>query len=52
VRVEGLGKIEKKFNDLIGNQTRDLPACSIDVNISEHIKKPRLVLCEKSYFII
>jgi hypothetical protein len=28
VRLEGLGKL-KKFNDLIGSQTRDLPACSI-----------------------
>jgi hypothetical protein len=27
VRLEELGKF-KKFNDLIGNQTRDLPACS------------------------
>jgi hypothetical protein len=31
VRLEGLGKLKKKkkFNDFIGNQTRDLPACSI-----------------------
>jgi hypothetical protein len=29
VRLEGLGKLKKKSNDLIGNQTRDLPACSI-----------------------
>jgi hypothetical protein len=28
VRLEGLGKL-KKFNDLIGNRTRDLPSCSI-----------------------
>jgi hypothetical protein len=28
VRLEGLGKL-KKSNDLIGNRTRDLPACSI-----------------------
>jgi hypothetical protein len=28
VRLEGLGKL-KKFNDLIGNRTCDLPACSI-----------------------
>jgi hypothetical protein len=28
VRLEGLGKL-KKFNDLIGNRTRDLPACGI-----------------------
>jgi hypothetical protein len=29
VRLEGLGKLKKKFNDLIGNRTRDLLACSI-----------------------
>jgi hypothetical protein len=28
VWLEGLGKL-KKFSDLIGTQTRDLPACSI-----------------------
>jgi hypothetical protein len=28
VRLEGLGQL-KKSNDLIGNLTRDLPACSI-----------------------
>jgi hypothetical protein len=28
VRLEGLGQWEN-FNDLIGNRTRDLPACSI-----------------------
>jgi hypothetical protein len=28
VRLEGLGQL-KKFNDLIGDQTRDLPTCSI-----------------------
>jgi hypothetical protein len=28
VRLEGLGKW-KQFSDLIGNQTHDLPACSI-----------------------
>jgi hypothetical protein len=27
-RLEELGKL-KKLNDLIGNQTRDIPACSI-----------------------
>jgi hypothetical protein len=29
VRLEVLGQLEKKFNDLIGNQTLDAPACSI-----------------------
>jgi hypothetical protein len=28
MRLEGLGKL-KKSNDLIGNQTCELPACSI-----------------------
>jgi hypothetical protein len=28
VRLEGLGSTDK-YNDLIGKQTRDLPACSI-----------------------
>jgi hypothetical protein len=28
VRLEGLGQL-KKSNDLIGNRTRNLPACSI-----------------------
>jgi hypothetical protein len=28
LRLEELGKL-KKFNDLIGNRIRDLPACSI-----------------------
>jgi hypothetical protein len=30
VRPEGLGKLKKKFNDLICNRTRYLPACSIE----------------------
>jgi hypothetical protein len=29
VRLEGLGKLKKKSNGLIGNRTRDIPACSI-----------------------
>jgi hypothetical protein len=28
VQLEGLGKLKKKFSDLIMTQTRDLPACS------------------------
>jgi hypothetical protein len=28
VRLEGLGKLKKRIHDLIGNRTRDLPACS------------------------
>jgi hypothetical protein len=27
--LEVLGKLKKKFSDLIGIQTRDLPACSM-----------------------
>jgi hypothetical protein len=27
VLLEGLGKLKKKINDLIGIRTRDLPAC-------------------------
>jgi hypothetical protein len=30
-RLDGLCKLKKKSSDLIGNQTRDLPACSIIV---------------------
>jgi hypothetical protein len=29
VRLEGLSQLKKRSNDLIGNRTRDLPACSI-----------------------
>jgi hypothetical protein len=29
LRLEGLGKLKKKSNVLIGNRTRDLPAYSI-----------------------
>jgi hypothetical protein len=29
MRLEGLGQLKKKSNYLIGNRTRDLPACSI-----------------------
>jgi hypothetical protein len=29
VRLEGLGRLKKKSDDLIGKRTRDLPACSI-----------------------
>jgi hypothetical protein len=29
VRLEGLDQLKKKSNGLIGNQTRDLPVCSI-----------------------
>jgi hypothetical protein len=29
VRLEGLGKLKNKSNNVVGNGTRDLPACSI-----------------------
>jgi hypothetical protein len=29
VRLEGLGKLKKKFSDLIGTKTHGLPTCSI-----------------------
>jgi hypothetical protein len=29
IRLEGLGKLKEKSSDLIGERTRDLPACSI-----------------------
>jgi hypothetical protein len=34
VRLEGLGKLQKKSTDLIGTGTRDLPACSKAPGIS------------------
>jgi hypothetical protein len=37
VRLEGLGQL-KKFYDIIGNRTRDLPACSM---VSELTTLPR-----------
>jgi hypothetical protein len=33
VLLEGLCKLKKKCNNLIGNRTRDLPACSIAVTV-------------------
>jgi hypothetical protein len=41
VRLEGLGQLNK-FNDLIGNRTRDLPACNI---IPQPTTLPRAPLC-------
>jgi hypothetical protein len=38
VRLEGLGKL-KESNDIIGNRTRDLPACSI---VSQSTTLPRV----------
>jgi hypothetical protein len=35
-RLEGLGKLKTKSNYLIGNQTRDLPACSIVPQPTNH----------------
>jgi hypothetical protein len=41
VRVEGLGKL-KNPSDIIGNQTRDLPSCSI---VLQPTTLPRAPLC-------
>jgi hypothetical protein len=38
-RLEGLGQV-KKSNDLIGNQTRDLPACSIVSQLTTLLRVP------------
>jgi hypothetical protein len=46
VRLEGLGKVGgKKNNDLIGNRTRHLPACSIVKReiFNSHILSPLFV---------
>jgi hypothetical protein len=45
VRQEGLGKLNKKFNDLIGNQTPDLPACSIAPQPLRYHVPPHLEQC-------
>jgi hypothetical protein len=38
VRLEGLSKLKKKSNDVIGNRTRYLPACSM---VIQPTKLPR-----------
>jgi hypothetical protein len=43
VRLEGLGKL-KKSNDLIGNRTGDLPACSIVLQPTTLQRAPVVVL--------
>jgi hypothetical protein len=45
VRLEGLGKLKKKINVLIGTWTRDLQACSI---VPQAARLPR----DPNYFII
>jgi hypothetical protein len=42
VRLEGLGQL-KKCNDLIGNRTRDLPACSMV--LAEMRQMPGVLAC-------
>jgi hypothetical protein len=42
VRMGGLGKL-KKSNDLIGNRTRDLPACSVVPQPTMNDKKARML---------
>jgi hypothetical protein len=47
VRLEGLGQL-KKYNDLIGNRTRDLPTCSIVPQQTTLLRAPhvKFVLCK------
>jgi hypothetical protein len=40
VRLEGLGQL-KKFNELIGTRTRDLPACSIAPQLTTLPRTPQ-----------
>jgi hypothetical protein len=32
--MEGLGKLKKKINELVGNRTQDLPACSVVLELT------------------
>jgi hypothetical protein len=45
VRLEGLGQLKKKSNELIGNWTRDLPACSIVPQPTTLPRAPSLQMC-------
>jgi hypothetical protein len=45
VRLEGLGQL-KKSNDLIGNRTSDLPACSIVPQPTTLPRAPDYVVCK------
>jgi hypothetical protein len=44
VRLEGLGKLKKKSNDLIGNRPRDLPAYSIVPQPTTLPRAPNILL--------
>jgi hypothetical protein len=43
VRLEGLGKL-KKFNDIIGTRTQDLPASSIAPQPSALLRSPIIIM--------
>jgi hypothetical protein len=49
VRLEGLGKVKKKSDNLNGNRTCDLPACSIvpQKTILSRAPKHYRIFCEK-----
>jgi hypothetical protein len=44
MRLEGLSKLKKKNNDLIGNRIRDLPSCSI---VPQRTTLPHTCICNK-----
>jgi hypothetical protein len=48
VRLEGLGKLKKKSNDLIGTRTSDLPTCSM---VPQPTALPRNILLFKIKYI-
>jgi hypothetical protein len=47
MQLEGLGQL-KKSNDLIGNRTRDLPACSIVPQPTMLLRAPYLYIVQSS----
>jgi hypothetical protein len=44
MRLEGLGQLKKISSDLIGNGTRDLPACSIVPQLTTLLRAPTLLV--------
>jgi hypothetical protein len=50
MRLKGLGQL-KKSNDLIGNRTRDLPACSIVPQPTTLLRAPALSLYLINYIL-
>jgi hypothetical protein len=47
MRLEGLGQLKKKSNNLIGNRNHDLPACSI---VPRPTTLPRALLYVSVFF--